>query len=219
MSMPRKKYLIVTDAVPGREISGRDILRISIRKFVDVCPDIRVLVILPAGRVGQWMDYCSVNNFNIPQSVVTAAFTPYHSIRKALERIPDDAVVAVHDGRRPLVSTRLIRDMFDRMDEGARALVPVVTANEGTMTLSEDMLIPVSASCLSQTPQMFLSEDLKAAYRQAYDLRFVDPASVAAGINIPLTPVEGERYNIRIDTEEDLAAARALWRLLTDANN
>ena len=66
---------------------------------------------------------------------------------------------------------------------------------------------------------MFLSEDLKAAYRQAYDLRFVDPASVAAGINIPLTPVEGERYNIRIDTAEDLAAARALWRLLTDANN
>ena len=221
MPTPRKKFLIVTDAVPGWDLAGQDVLRVCIRKFADVCPDIRVLVILPQGKIRPWMNYCSVSNFNFPQSVIPAAFTPYHSLKKALERVPEDAVVAIHDGRRPLVSERLIREMFRRMDEGARALIPVVPSTEGVMEISDDAVQPVSSSAalLAQTPQMFLSNDIKAVYQQAYDPRFTDPASVAAGIKIPLTPVEGERYNIRIDTPEDLSVAGALRQLSIAAKN
>ena len=89
------------------------------------------------------------------------------------------------------------------------------------MEISDDAVQPVSSSAalLAQTPQMFLSNDIKAAYQQAYDPRFTDPASVAAGIKIPLTPVEGERYNIRIDTPEDLSVAGALRQLSIAAKN
>ena len=221
MPTQRKKFLIVTDAVPGWDLAGQDMLRICIRKFAEVCPDIRVLVILPAGKIRSWMNYCSVSNFNCPQSVIPAAFTPYHSLKKALERVPADAIVAIHDGRRPLVSHRLIREMFRRMEEGARALIPVVLSAEGVMENSAEGVRPVPASpaLLAQTPQLFLSDDIKAAYQQAYDPRFTDPASVAAGINIPLTPVEGERYNIRIDTPEDLSVAGALRQLSIAAKN
>ena len=62
----------------------------------------------------------------------------------------------------------------------------------------------------AQTPQMFLSEDIKAAYDQAFDTAFTDDASVAQKKNIPLSYIEGERYNIKITTRDDLDFAKAI---------
>ena len=57
----------------------------------------------------------------------------------------------------------------------------------------------------AQTPQMFLSEDIKSAYSQAFDTAFTDDASVAelAGISVAL--VEGEYANRKITTKEDIS--------------
>jgi 2-C-methyl-D-erythritol 4-phosphate cytidylyltransferase len=65
----------------------------------------------------------------------------------------------------------------------------------------------------AQTPQMFLSEDLKAAYGQGYDLSFTDDASVASGYGIPLSYIAGERNNIKLTTPEDLSLAEAILQL------
>ena len=216
--MGRKKILIVSGVEPGKVLSGKDILQISISKFVEVCPDIRVIVILPPGKIAFWQQYCTISNFNCPQTLIPAAFTPFHSVRKALEKIPDGAIVAIHDGARPLVSHALIGRIFERMEAGARAVVPVIPAPGSVMQEGEDGLAPGLGAAIAQTPQLFRVEDLRQAYAQAYDTRFTDPASIVAGIKIPLTPVEGERYNIRIDTPEDLVAAGALSRALTAGN-
>ena len=60
---------------------------------------------------------------------------------------------------------------------------------------------------------MFRSEDLKEAYAQAYDTAFTDYASVALRKAIPLTYIEGERYNLKITTPDDLALAEAILAL------
>ena len=62
----------------------------------------------------------------------------------------------------------------------------------------------------AQTPQIFHSEDLKAAYGQGFDTLFTDDASVAERYGIPLTFTEGERYNLKITTPEDLELAKAI---------
>lgn len=62
----------------------------------------------------------------------------------------------------------------------------------------------------AQTPQAFRSEELKAAYRRGFNTAFTDDASVAEAAGIPLTYVDGERYNIKITTPEDLEVARKL---------
>ena len=62
----------------------------------------------------------------------------------------------------------------------------------------------------AQTPQIFHSTQLKAAYSQGYDTLFTDDASVAEKYGIPLTFLEGERYNIKITTPEDLTLAQVL---------
>ena len=62
----------------------------------------------------------------------------------------------------------------------------------------------------AQTPQLFYSEQIKAAYGQGYDTLFTDDASVAEKYGIPLAFAEGERYNLKITTPEDLVLAQAI---------
>ena len=59
-----------------------------------------------------------------------------------------------------------------------------------------------------QTPQIFLSEDLKRAYSQPYDTSFTDDASVVERLGIPIEIFPGDKNNIKITTPEDLTLAR-----------
>lgn len=54
------------------------------------------------------------------------------------------------------------------------------------------------------------AEDLRAAYSQAFDVAFTDDASVAMAKGIPLSFCEGERYNFKLTTPEDLALAEMI---------
>lgn len=217
--MDRKKYLILAGGRPGIVISGKDVLQLTLERFAAVCPDIRVILVLPPEDIDSWRNYCAVRNFNLPQRLVTTGFTPFHSLRNALAEVPDGVLAIVHDADRPLVSTGLIAGMLRRMEEGARALIPVVPAEGDVKTVRREEGITGSFSpeegevLLAQTPQMFLSEDLKAAYAQPYSTDFTDAASVvAARIKIPLVPVRGERYNLKVCDPQDAAVARVVLR-------
>ena len=209
--MERKWYLVILARRLGLELSGQDILQVAIGKFLQACPGIKVVTILPSEYVKPWKDYCSIRNFNCPQRVMPAGFTPFHSIRKALERIPQDAFVVIHEGDRPFVSAARIVSMFRKAEAGVRAVVPYVAAPDAVkeLTVTGAYRSLSGGFYLSQLPQVFRAEDLKVAYAQAYDTSFSDPASVAEKINIPLFPVEGEKWNVRVETTEDLAAGSA----------
>jgi len=106
--------------------------------------------------------------------------------------------------------------------EVCRALIPVLPVTDTLKVLDRDRetgLLRSAGERLdrsrvfgAQTPQIFRSEDLKAAYAEAYDPLFTDDASVAENIKIPLSFIEGERFNIKITTPEDLVLAEAIAR-------
>jgi len=205
-------------------LGDKPILRKTIERFVDAIPGIKVIVVLPYDRIGYWKDYCFEYNFNVPQMIIQGGITRYHSVRNALSSIPDGAIVAIHDGVRPLVSASLIREMVSKMESSCRALIPVTPSTDtlkavvmakdadGNPVLEglEGENYDRSRVWRAQTPQMFLSEDIKKAYSQAYDPSFTDDASVAQAMKIPLTYCMGERFNIKITTPEDLTLAEAI---------
>lgn len=230
MKMSRKFYLVAVAggsgtrmgaAVPKQflELGGKAILQRTIESFVRACPETHVITVLPQSCIGYWKDYCLERNFDIPQTIVAGGLTRYHSVLSALSKIPDGAVVAVHDGVRPLVSESLIRTMLDRMKD-VRALIPVLPSVDTLTVLCADrdgLLQDVPGESVDrsrifrvQTPQMFLSEDLKRAYAGAFDISYTDDASVARANKIPLSYIEGERFNIKITTPQDLQLARAI---------
>ena len=227
--MDRKRYVIIMAAGSGTrmgaevpkqfiELCGKAVLQRTIEVFLEACPGIRVVTVLPEAHIDYWKTYCLRNNFTCPQILVKGGITRFHSVRNALEKIPDGALVAVHDGVRPLVSAALVREMFEKAED-VDGLIPVVPCVDTMRVLqkSGDMLEPVPGACADrsvlfgvQTPQIFQSEILKDAYRQAYDTAFTDDASVVEKNGKNLSFVIGERFNIKLTTPDDLKIARAL---------
>lgn len=227
--MERKKYLIVSAggvgtrmgaAVPKQfiELGGKPILRITLEKFMAAIPDLHIITVLPEGSVAEWRQYCVRENFTCPQRLVKGGFTRFHSVKNALAYVPDGALVAVHDGVRPLISVGGIRRLFQEA-ESVPALIPVMPVTDTLKVLdkaADGRLVSTGESADrtrfwgAQTPQIFHSEVLKAAYTQGYDTTFTDDASVAERHGVTLAFTEGEKYNIKITTPEDLVLATKL---------
>lgn len=209
------------------ELDGMPILQRTIERFAEAEPDIHVITVLPKAHRALWDELCLKHCLNRPQILAYGGITRFHSVQNALEKVPDGAFVAIHDGVRPLVSIALIRKMFALMSGGVRALIPVMPITDTLYILdkSEDGqndLLPLATApdaevpdrsrlFGAQTPQMFRSEDIKAAYRDTgFRIDFTDDASVARAYKIPLSYIAGERFNIKITTPEDLSLAELL---------
>lgn len=232
--MERKKYLVVTaggtgtrmgSAVPKQflELDGVPILRRTIEVFLKAIPGIQVITVLPEGHVAYWRQYCLQANFVCPQRLVKGGFTRFHSVKNALKYVPDGALVAVQDGVRPLVSVDKVRELF-KAAESAPAVIPVMPVTDtlkvlekrGGVLAATGEAVDRSRIYGAQTPQIFYSEGLKKAYTQGFDTLFTDDASVAERYQIPLTFAEGERFNIKITTPEDLILAKAILQSLPE---
>ena len=230
--MGRKKYVIVMAAGSGTrmgadvpkqfiELNGKAILRMTIETFRQACPDVSVITVLPEAHMAYWKDYCLKNSFTCPQVLVKGGITRFHSVRNALEKVPEGAIVAIHDGVRPLISQELVSSMFEKAEE-TPALIPVTPCVDTMKVLEKqgDELVSIPGVKVDrsflfgvQTPQIFHSEIIKEAYSQAYDTAFTDDASVLEKYGKNPSYVAGERFNIKITTQDDLLLARAILSL------
>lgn len=235
--MDRRRYVIIMAAGSGTrmgadrpkqflEIGGKAILQKTMEVFLQASPGISVVTVLPEAFIDYWKDYCYRRNFTCPQILVKGGITRFHSVRNALERIPEGALVAVHDGVRPLITGRLVEDMFAQA-ETHPALIPVIPCVDTMKVLSkvtqpsgDDVLVTVPGAVAdrsvlygAQTPQIFHSEILKEAYAQPYDTAFTDDASVVEKYGKSLSYTMGERLNIKITTTDDLILAEAIMKV------
>ena len=196
------------------ELGGKKILRRTIDAFTEAVPEMRVITVLPREHIEWWKTACLNEAFDHAQTLVAGGLTRFHSVRNALEKVPDGAVVMIHDGVRPFVSKELICRMLSEISEEKPALVPVVPVVDTLRSADPSMPAPDRSKVLAvQTPQMFLSEDIKRAYGQAYDTNFTDDASVAERFGLKVSVTEGERLNMKITTPDDLLLAEAILSL------
>jgi 2-C-methyl-D-erythritol 4-phosphate cytidylyltransferase len=203
------------------ELEGKAILQKTIEVFMEACPGINVITVLPEAQMEYWKTYCLERNFTCPQILVKGGITRFHSVKNALERVPEGAIVAVHDGVRPLLSAGMIQRMFEQA-ENVEALVPVIPCVD-TMKVLETRngeLAPISGCSVNrsvlfgvQTPQIFHSEILKSAYELPYETTFTDDASVVEKYGKNPSYTIGERFNIKITTQDDLLLAKAIISL------
>ena len=234
MTQEREKYLVVMAGGHGSRmgsdlpkqflsLGGRPILSLTIERFVRSVPGIKVVTVLPGDWFDYWKEWCLENNFHIPQIFASGGMTRFHSVKNALAKVPDGTLVAIHDGVRPLISPELVNNLFSRA-ENCPGVIPVTPVTDTLKVLHKETS-PSGGTVLretggeepdrsviygAQTPQIFWSELIKEAYNVPYETSFTDDASVARINGIPLTFVEGERYNLKITRREDLAVAEAV---------
>ena len=200
------------------ELGGKAVLQRTIEVFQRACEGISVITVLPKEHMNYWREYCLSRNFTCPQVLVAGGITRFHSVRNALAKVPEGALVAVHDGVRPLLTEGLVQKLFEAAEQ-EQAVVPVIPCVDTMKVLeSRDGVLRSIAGAKAdrsvlygaQTPQVFYSEVLKNAYMMAYDTAFTDDASVAEKYGQDVCYVEGERFNIKITTQDDMILAKAI---------
>ena len=128
------------------------------------------------------------------------------SVKNALRTIDEEGTVFIHDAARPFVSPELIGRGASAIASGCGA-VPVVPLADSIRHLTADgsESVPRSEYVAVQTPQVFRSEDIKAAYFNLENEEgLTDDASVAELYGIQINLFDGEPSNIKITTPADI---------------
>ncbi len=196
-------------------VSGRPVLMWTIEAFRCFDARVQIIVVLPREQQAYWAELCEQYCFDIPFLVADGGATRFHSVLNGLALVPDEAnaLVAVHDGVRPLVSAAVIAVCYDEAARsgGAVPVTPVVeTLRHLGSSAKAGVTVNRDAYRLVQTPQTFRADLLKAAYRQPYTEAFTDDASVFEAAGNTVTLVEGNRENVKLTTPFDLRVAEAL---------
>ncbi|MBS7803859.1 bifunctional 2-C-methyl-D-erythritol 4-phosphate cytidylyltransferase/2-C-methyl-D-erythritol 2,4-cyclodiphosphate synthase [Rhizobiales bacterium TNE-4] len=143
---------------------------------------------------------------------VTGGATRQHSVMAGLEALTESQceTVLIHDAARPFVSKKLIDRIIDAVPLTGAAVptLPMIdTVKEldrsGFITKTPDR----SRLRAVQTPQAFTFKLILGAHRALVDREMTDDASLVEALGGPVTPVDGERRNVKLTTPEDFAVA------------
>ncbi|MBT1698227.1 2-C-methyl-D-erythritol 4-phosphate cytidylyltransferase [Fulvivirgaceae bacterium PWU4] len=193
------------------ELQGLPVLLHTINAFFRYKSDIAVVLVLPQQDFETWHAIVKKYNFTHPITLQQGGDSRFQSVKKGLEKIAGNGLVAIHDGVRPLVSEAIIAESFRlaAQSRSAVAAVPLkesIRIEEGNSTRALDR----SQYRLIQTPQTFEVQLIKKAYEIPEDASLTDDASVAERAGHAITLFEGSYRNIKITTEEDLVIAGAM---------
>jgi len=193
-------------------LNNKTVLEQTIDAFLKAYSDIKIIIVLPENHIETWLQIYNDKNLSFKQIIVKGGITRYHSVKNGLSVInSSDALVAVHDGVRPLVGVETIIKCFEEAEANGAA-IPVVPLKDSLRILKGDSSESINRENfrIVQTPQCFCVSILKKAYDMECRADFTDDASVveAAGFSIAL--VEGTDDNIKITTKTDLAVANLL---------
>jgi 2-C-methyl-D-erythritol 4-phosphate cytidylyltransferase len=192
------------------EVKGIPVIMHTISRFKEYSSDLHFIVVLPHEHFTTWHELITSHNFTINHTLVSGGKERFHSVKNALEHIPEGALVAIHDGVRPFVSIETIERCFSEAEENGNA-IPCIPVYETIRKISGDNSVTEDRSAfrLIQTPQVFLSSLIKKGYRQTFDPAFTDDASVIESLGEKIFLVEGNRENIKITDPSDLILANA----------
>jgi 2-C-methyl-D-erythritol 4-phosphate cytidylyltransferase len=198
-----------------RTIAGKPVLLRALAPFRIAVRDLAVVV---TARVE---DVAAIRRLVLPEvRVVPGGETRQESVRRGVEALPADvAVVLVHDAARPLLSADLVRAVLAAaVRDGAAAAVLGVTdslhrlvPNAGGDPRIGDG-VDRARLVAAQTPQAARADLLRRAIAEAEasGASDTDEIGLLRRAGIPVTAVEGERWNLKITVPEDLELAERL---------
>ncbi len=195
------------------DLAGKPLLMRTMERFAAFDPLIRLVLVLPAMHMDYWNELCPKYQFRLPHTLVEGGLTRFQSVRNGLSVLPDDGLVFIHDGVRPLVSFQTICNCEDLAVKTGNA-IPVMPVTESLRKLTDTGSEHVEREgfYLVQTPQTFLIRTIKKAYLLPEQPEFTDDASVCEAMGEKIRMVEGNPENIKITRPSDLILAECLLR-------
>ncbi len=217
-----------------RELKGRPVLWWSLKAFHDEDPATHLRVVLHPGFFEEWQKLFRALPVEeqFPHEVVAGGTSRTGSVKNGIEAIPAsaEALIAVHDAARPLVSVDMIARGWEAAAKEGGA-VPAVAVTDSLRHLSGTSgvdwkknaaygeyykgseAVDRSEYVAVQTPQVFRADLLKGAYALKPDAVFSDDASAYEAAGGKPVLFEGSPLNMKVTNPGDLEIASLLLKV------
>jgi 2-C-methyl-D-erythritol 4-phosphate cytidylyltransferase len=221
-----KKYAIIVAGGAGTrmgtdipkqflEIKGKPVLMHSMNRFFVFDENIKLIIVLPEHQIEYWNKLCVAHDYKVPHQIVIGGSERFYSVKNGLVLVPENALVAIHDAVRPLVSTNTIKTVFEAAAEKGSG-IPAIALNDSIRQFEGENNFAVNRNNFKiiQTPQCFLSASILEAFKQEYKAEFTDDATVLESNGTMIYLTQGNVENIKITTPRDLVLAEALMEFV-----
>lgn len=144
----------------------------------------------------------------------------YNGLMAAKENNDDDAIMLIHDGVRPCITSDLITDVINNVKEKGSAVTCTALFETPVMSKSGDIVEDIPSRddfYTAQAPQCFYLGEVLAAHEKVRAENpeykgLVDTCSVMRLFGKEVSIVKGPRGNIKVTTPEDLYIFRAMMQ-------
>lgn len=201
------------------ELRGKPIIIYTLELF-DTHPDIDGIIVV---CIEPWIPFLKkqLRKFEITKVVEivpggeTGQDSIYNGLACASQHFPDDSVVLIHDGVRPLITHQTITENI-RTVEMKGNCITCVPATE-TFVVKKgggELEIPLrDNSLIARAPQSFILKDIYGAHLQARDEGrhdFIDSCTMMSHYGYKMNTIIGPMENIKITTPTDFFIFRAM---------
>ncbi|MCX7983830.1 MAG: 2-C-methyl-D-erythritol 4-phosphate cytidylyltransferase [Bacteroidetes bacterium] len=175
-------------------------------------PDVdEVLVAVPEQHIVEMEKLIVEYRLHKVSKIIAGGKHRQDSVAHLLARVnaKESDIFLVHDGVRPFVSTKMIRDVIEacrEYDAAVLAVQPKDTVRRSIGGGFFEQTLDRTALWLVQTPQAFRAPLLKKAYETATKEHFygTDDAGLVERVGVKARIVQGSYDNIKITTQDDV---------------
>lgn len=195
-------------------LNGLPVMMHTINAFYHCGTKPQIIVVLPGDAHDYWHKLCQAHQFDVPHELVSGGETRFHSVKNGLALIQDqEAIVAIHDAVRPLITCDIIDESFECATLYGNAIV-AIKSRDSVRQIKDNRSVSLVRDeiYLIQTPQTFQLAQLREAYLQPYHTYFTDDASVVEQTGVNINLIGGSYQNIKITFPEDIAIAEFLLK-------
>lgn len=146
--------------------------------------------------------------FNKIRKMVYGGETRAESVRNGLDAISfEKGKVLIHDGARPLVREGLITRVIEELDK-SKCVVPFLLQEDATYSLSKNNYVDRHDLFRIQTPQAFRIEVIKKVFKDHFDPKALDEASMYRPFG-EIGFIQGDKQTLKVTTKDDIALIEA----------
>ena len=222
---PRNCSAVIVAAGSARRMEGIDkvlaklgelpVLVHTLYAFQD-CPSIQEVVVvtredllMEVGRL------CKEYRLDKVKKIIVGGAERINSVRAGLNEInPAADLVAIHDGARPLVTQKILKETVARA-AATGAAVPAIPVIDTIKRVEDGFTVETvdrSALRAMQTPQVFETGLIRAALEKALadGENLTDDCAAVERLGMKVALTEGSRENIKITTPFDLMLGESI---------
>lgn len=204
------------------KINGKSILVHTLDNFQNSSLIDKIYIACKAEYINDTRNEIEKNQITKVKGIVAGGDTSQDSIYRALiaarKENPDDSIVLIHDGVRPFLTDKVIKENVESVKKYGSAITctpcyeTVILSQSGNMI---EEVPPRNAAYTAQAPQSFYMKDIFAAHEvirkenPLYD-GIVDSCTLLKKQGKEIYIIKGNRGNIKVTTPEDFYILRAL---------